>query len=157
MTESRRPHILVIDDAQPVLELFNEILRTEGYRVSLSAAAGCDIDAIKQANVDLIILDLVFKSKNLGMPLVQAVKLDPDTEQISIIVCTGADRVVDAIRADLTRHAVAVIRKPFDIDDLLMAVGNRLGQPVPPPSVSLADGTVHLSLGGSVKSASRPR
>lgn len=144
MTEPHRPHILVIDDAQPVLELFNEILQTEGYRVSLSPAAGHDIDAIKQANVDLIILDLVFKSKNLGMPLVQAVKQDPDTEQIPVIVCTGADRVVDAVRADLTRHDIAVIRKPFDIDDLLTAVGNRLGQSVPPPSVTLTNGTVHL-------------
>ena len=144
MTEPHRPHILVIDDAQPVLELLGEILRTEGYRVSLSAAPSRDPEASKRANVDLIILDPVFKSKNLGMPLVQTVKQDPDTEQIPVIVCTAADRAVDAVRADLTRRDIAVVCKPFDIDDLLTAVGTRLGQPVPPPTVSLTSGTVHL-------------
>ncbi len=144
MTASHRPHILVIDDAKPVLDLFGEILRTEGYRVSLTAHAGRDSDTFKRVNVDLIILDLVFKGENLGLPLIQAVKQDPATSQIPILVCTGADRVVDAIEGDLARHDVAVIRKPFDIDDLLTAVGNRLDQPVPPPSVSLTNGTVHL-------------
>ncbi len=133
MTESHRPHILVIDDAQPVLNLYGEILGMEGYQVSLSRHPRSGIDEIKQTNVDLIILDLVFKGENLGVPLVKAVKVEAKTAHIPVVVCTGAIRVADEAEADLARHGVALIRKPFDIDDLLATVHDGLhqcGQPL---------------------------
>ncbi len=128
MTERHRPHILVIDDAQPVLDLYGEILRTEGYQVSLTAQADGGIDEIKRAKADLIILDLVFHGETLGVPLIQAVKQDTDTTHIPVVVCTGAVRVMNAVEDDLARQGVAMIRKPFDIDDLLAMVRGGLTQ-----------------------------
>ncbi len=133
MTKSHRPHILVIDDAQPVLDLYGEILGMEGYQVSMFAHADRGIDEIKQTNVDLIILDLVFNGENLGVPLVKAVKEDAETAHIPVLVCTGAMRVADEAGADLAGQGVAMIRKPFDIDDLFAAVRDGLNQCSLPP------------------------
>ncbi len=132
MTQHHRPHILVIDDAQSVLDLFGEILGTEGYQVSLTTHARSGIDEIKRANADLIILELVFNGENLGVPLVQAVRQDMDTAHIPVVVCTGAVRVMDAVEDDLARQGIAMIRKPFDIDDLLATVRDGLNQSVLP-------------------------
>ena len=41
---------------------------------------------------------------------------------VPIILCTGAVRVVEAMSAALAAMRVAVVLKPFDIDDLLAAV-----------------------------------
>ncbi len=131
MTERHRPHILVIDDALPVLDLYGEILRTEGYQVSLTAHADVGIHEIKRAKADLIILDLVFHGETLGVPLIQAVKQDTDTTHIPVVVSTGAVRVMDAVENDLARQGVAMIRKPFDIEDLLAMVRGGLTQSGP--------------------------
>lgn len=121
--------ILVINDTPEILELFQEILCDEGYEVILYSYATHDIAEIERHHPDLIILDYIFGTEKLGWQLLQKLKMRHDTASIPIIICTAAIREVREIEGFLLAKGVTVVPKPFDIDDLLLAVKNALAQP----------------------------
>ncbi|HKV85272.1 MAG TPA: response regulator [Ktedonobacterales bacterium] len=121
--------ILVINDTPEILELFQEILAEEGYEVILYSYATQDTAEIERHRPDLIILDYIFGTEKLGWQLLQKLKMRPDTAGIPIIICTAAIREVREIEGYLLAKGVTLVPKPFDIDDLLLAVSNALVQP----------------------------
>ena len=122
-TETAQRHILVINDTQEILDLFREILEDEGYRVSLYSYAIEDLDEICRLKPDLILLDLIIGREAGGWQMLQKLKMNRETASIPIIVCTAAVDVVRDLEGHLRAKGVGVILKPFDIDDLLGAVG----------------------------------
>jgi CheY-like chemotaxis protein len=102
-----------------VLNLFDEILSGEGYRVSTQPYIDKDLDHIVAIAPDLIILDYMWAGEDDGWSLLQMLKMDRRTAPIPAIVCTGAVREVEALRPHLEQMQVQVILKPFDIDSLL--------------------------------------
>ncbi len=121
MGEDRQPHILVVNDAQEILDLFQELLEDEGYRVTTSLAT-LGIDRIVGLAPDLIIQDLLFPHvQETGWRFLELVRLSPALAQIPLILCTAA---VDVVRDEemaerLRRLNVHVVLKPFDIRELL--------------------------------------
>lgn len=121
--------ILVINDTPEILELFQEILSDEGYEVVLYSYATHDTAEIVRHHPDLIILDYIFGTEKLGWQLLQKLKMRHDTAGIPIIICTAAIKEVRDIEGYLLAKGVTVVPKPFDIDDLLLAVRNALAEP----------------------------
>jgi CheY-like chemotaxis protein len=54
-------------------------------------------------------------------------RMDPATVDIPIVLCTGAVREVKALEEHLVAMGVTVILKPFNIDQLVDAIRERLG------------------------------
>ena len=122
MTPSAPKHILAGDDSPAILDLLREILEGEGYRVSLSADP-LDLDRVKQAEPDLVILDhMLEEGEGSGWQLVQQLRGDPETADLPIVVCTGAVHRVRQNEGLLADLGIGVVFKPFDIDNLLAAV-----------------------------------
>lgn len=121
--------ILVINDTPEILELFQEILSEEGYEVILYSFAIHDTAEIVRHHPDLIILDYIFGTEKLGWQLLQKLKMRHDTAGIPVIICTAAIREVREIEGYLLAKGVTIVPKPFDIDDLLIAVKNALVEP----------------------------
>ncbi len=65
---------------------------------------------------DLILLDLVLSGDVRGWDYLLAVRLDPATRHIPLLVCTAALDELARREADLARLGVPVLAKPFDID-----------------------------------------
>jgi DNA-binding response OmpR family regulator len=114
--------IMVINDTQEILELFREILEEEGYRVFLYSYAIQDMSEVERVKPDLIILDHVFGQEKIGWQMLQKLKMRRSTETIPVIVCTAAVQAVKEMEGYLLSKSVAVVLKPFNIDDLLQAV-----------------------------------
>lgn len=114
--------ILVVNDTQEILELFDELLTEEGYEVVLYSFAIQDLDEIDRIKPDLIILDYIFGTEKQGWQLLQKLKMRRSTNTIPVIVCTAATREVREIEGFLMAKNVQLVPKPFDIDDLLAAV-----------------------------------
>src|SRR5687767_9845603 len=75
--DGRQPHILIIDDTQEILDLMQELLEGEGYRVTASLAL-LDIDKVKALAPDILIQDLLFEgTQELGWKFLTLVRLDP--------------------------------------------------------------------------------
>ncbi len=114
-------HVLVMDDTPVILELLQELLEDEGYRVTTCQDL-LDLPQIRAVQPDMIMQDLRFAGvQEASGQLLTAARLDPELAHIPIILCTAATRVVqDEVMAEhLRRLRVRVVLKPFDIDELL--------------------------------------
>ncbi len=119
-------HILVVNDTQDILEVFRMLLEGEGYTVTLSSFPLQKASDIEQLSPDLIILDVVFGEERLGWQMLQLLKMQPATASIPVIICTAAEKAVREMEGYLVSKNVVVVYKPFELDDLLVAVTQAL-------------------------------
>lgn len=137
-----KPHILAINDSAEVLSLFEDLLSPEGYRVSVAAFLGHDLDGVVEAAPDLIILDYMWSSDDTGWSFLQMLRMDPRTSDIPIVLCTGAVRQVQDLEARLQEMGVRVVLKPFDIDELVNVVKHSLKEATGREDAAPSEGTV---------------
>ncbi len=122
-------HILVVNDTEEILELFRQILHEEaGYEVTLTSFQPQMVEFVKQIKPDLIISDHVFGQERVGWQFVQALKLDRETMNIPLIVCSGAINELRGNEGYLVSKNVGVLYKPFDVDELLHMVETKLDE-----------------------------
>ena len=117
-----RPHILVIDDDEPLCAVLREVFADEGMRTTACVAPPEDLDTVNENAPDLILLDLVYGGERRGHAFLERLKADPATKDIPVIVCSAAVNVTDDDRTQLTGWECAVLAKPFDLDELLATV-----------------------------------
>lgn len=118
-------HVMVINDTVAILDLFVSLLEDEGYRVStdgFSVEMTEMLARIKRERPDLIVLDFVILDEGKGWQFLQLLKMDRDTRDIPVIVCTAAAKQVEELQTHLDTMTVGVVLKPFDIDDLLARI-----------------------------------
>jgi CheY-like chemotaxis protein len=121
-TEECPKHIFVINDTVAILDLFRSILEEEGFQVTTD---GFSIELVemlgrvKASAPDLIILDFVILDEGKGWQFLQLLKMERQTKDIPVIVCTAAAKLVEELQMHLDAMGVVVVLKPFDIDHLL--------------------------------------
>jgi FixJ family two-component response regulator len=113
-----RPVILVIEDHDPSRESLVRILKKEGYGV-LAASDGMDGMAIFESKrVDIIVLDL-------SMPRMGGLEVLAKTKgagaDVEVLVMTGYGDEQTVVQA-LRDGAINFLRKPIDIDQMLLAI-----------------------------------
>jgi hypothetical protein len=121
-------HILVINDAQAMIDGLPNLLAEAGYRVSHSVTpVGCP--HIKIIMPDLIVQDLaVAGGREPCWHFLSQVRLDPDLMHIPLILCPVAREIVTNPFMDLNlgHLGVRVLRRPFAFTDLLRTVSEVL-------------------------------
>jgi two-component system response regulator VicR len=128
--DGRRPHVLVVNDTQEILDLMQELLEEEGYRVTTSLAL-LNMGKVKALAPDVIVQDLLFEqSQELGWKFLTLSRLDLDVAPVPLILCTAAMSVVkDEDMAEKLRHLrVRVVLKPFAAEELLDVVAAVLAE-----------------------------
>jgi CheY-like chemotaxis protein len=120
------PTILVINDDQEILTLFEEILREAGYAALLYSSAIRDLAEIERLAPDLIIIDYLIGHEDSGWQLLQKLKLRRATATIPVVVCTAATKLLLETSGYLLSKRVIALPKPFDIDELLAAIERAL-------------------------------
>jgi CheY-like chemotaxis protein len=126
--DGRQPHVLVINDTQEILDLMQELLEDEGYRVTTSLAL-LDIAKVKALAPDIIVQDLLFEgTQELGWKFLTLVRLDPELARVPVVLCTAAVRTVNdpEMAEQLDRKGIRVVLKPFTIEDLLTTLSEVL-------------------------------
>ena len=130
-TNSGRKRVLVVNDTQEILELFEVILDGLGLDTILMSYAPRELDRIRQVAPDLIILDFLMGDREpLGWQLLQKLKMDRRTDSIPIVVCTGDVRAGQEQQGYLTEQGVKVVLKPFNVDQLEDAVRRAIDLPL---------------------------
>jgi len=121
--------IMVINDTMEILELFRDILVSEGYEVTLHAYGAQEVDDVRRVKPDLIISDYPPLDRELqGWQFVQKVKMSRDTASIPIVVCTTNLRAIGDNQSWMTTKGIIVVPKPFEVDELLRAVEQQIGK-----------------------------
>jgi len=110
--------ILVVDDEDIVLESCQAVFELEGFEALLVPSADKALDAMKNDNFDLLLVDVKMPKKD-GMYLMRKIKEQwPD---IPIIVMSGY-YTTETIQEAIRMGAATFIAKPFEPDELVKIV-----------------------------------
>ena len=118
--------IVVINDSPELLELAEMLLRDEDFDVKVGLVGSGALELIRTTMPDLVILDVRLPDIS-GWDVLQALKLDPKTRVLPVLVCSAAVQELRSLDAQLARMGVDVLIKPFAIDTLLDKVWSLVG------------------------------
>ena len=128
--------VIVVDDDPALRTLFVAMLARKGFTVDVASDGRAAFDQISRNAYSAILLDLMMPEVN-GFELLERLARDCQPLLRRVIVVTGASRRV--VQSLDTAAIWGLIRKPFDIDDLVGSViACAEGQPRIPPPVSRA-------------------
>lgn len=118
--EATMSHILVVDDDASVLGLLGMALETSGHRVTALPDADGVMDAVKDGDVDGIVLDVVLPGES-GLQLLARLRAHDATADVPVLMLTGRDD--PATRQEgLEAGAAYFVTKPFDVDLLIATI-----------------------------------
>ena len=132
LRETRSPHVLLVEDDDDLRALLAMVLRSDGCEVfeSPEGAGACTLiaqhagEGSPVAPFDLVVCDLLMPGGS-GIDVLQC--LQAAGWRLPVIVVTATQD--EALWASARRlGAAALFRKPFELDDLRLAVLNLLPQ-----------------------------
>jgi len=114
------PHVLVVDDHLPNIDVLRSFLEREGYRV-LSASSGSEALArVQQDKPGLILLDVLMPEMD-GFTVCRILKSAEETRSIPVIMVTALQDPEHVVRG-LEAGADDFVSKPFIAAELLARV-----------------------------------
>lgn len=107
--------VLIVDDERYIVDLLSDLLEDEGYTVLRAADGQAALDVLDRHQPDLVVTDVM-------MPRIDGVRL------LSIIREQHKDLPVILMSAAVTPRLAGVpfLPKPFDIEDLLALIEEKL-------------------------------
>lgn len=118
------PRILVVDDEPLIRAQLSEALGKSGFLVSEVVDGEGALEAVKRLRPDCVILDVLMPRLD-GYMVCRALKADPETAHIPVLLLTALHRKEDLLQG-LGVGAEDFLRKPFDLQELLARVEAQL-------------------------------
>jgi len=119
--------ILVVDDEEPIRCLVKQILLKDGHDIMEAENGQVACDMFGDAEIDLIVTDLVMPEKN-GIEMIMEIKRSqPKVKVIAISGGIGFSGQIDLLSVANLLGAKHIIKKPFGVDDVRHAVNDMLG------------------------------
>lgn len=118
-------NILVVDDEPSILLSLEFLMKQEGYSVHTATNGEEALEAVRETNPDLILLDVMMPKRD-GFEVCQLIRANPDWKDTLIIMLTAKGREVDQEKG-LALGADDYITKPFATRELVEKVKLILG------------------------------
>lgn len=124
--------ILVIDDDIAMRDILFDLLSLDGYEVLLADGGELGIKRFRLEAPDLVITDILMPKMD-GLEVIELLKAEsPDTP---VIVASGTQDI-NLVEEAVHQHANRILKKPFEVDQLLDFVAELLGTEVQRPAKS---------------------
>ncbi len=159
MNEPHKGRILIGEDIQVVAHKMRQALEKAGYQVEIAPDGKACLDQALLTAPDLVMLDIMMPKLH-GIDVLKALRADPRTREIGVIVCSAKDFKTE--RDEAARlGALEFLIKPIGSATLIEIVdayfGGRIGggQSPPPPDasapyqISLDASRAHFTLWGA--------
>src|SRR5271155_5175745 len=115
-------NILVVDDEEAIREVVSTMLESKGYRCTAVSNGRAAQDQVKRVTPDLVLSDMIMPEMD-GIKLLDWIRnYDPEVPVIMVTAIHDISTALEAIR----RGAYDYILKPFEKDQLFLAVGRAL-------------------------------
>jgi CheY-like chemotaxis protein len=108
--------ILVVDDDPEILAMLSTRLQNRGYAISSASDGHSALELATRDKPDLVLLDVMMPGKS-GWEVARALKQDPSTQGIKIVMVTAIGAQVNEITSPIY-GADAHIDKPFEFEQL---------------------------------------
>ena len=109
--------ILVVDDEADLRIGVTQFLEEEGFHVLMAADGHQALQILEQSTVDLVLID-VMMPKLTGPQVVEAIRTRRIARQTAIFYMSA--------HGNIDTGGVSMLRKPFNLDDLLAIVQSAL-------------------------------
>jgi len=119
---SIRPSLLILEDDKNTRSRLVRIFKKENYKVYAGTDGEEGIKIFSQNKIDILLIDIKMPQKNGIEVLHEVKKVSKDCEAIMITGYGDEDTAIQAMRDG----AINYIRKPIDIDQLIIAVQKAL-------------------------------
>lgn len=110
--------MLIVDDEFGLAEMLGAILADEGHRIRTASNGKQALEEAATERPDLILTDLMMPVMD-GPGLITALGANPELANVPVIIMSSLQEATVAARC--TGYA-AIVRKPFDIGELLTLV-----------------------------------
>ncbi len=110
--------ILLVEDDRDIREMLATLLEMAGFNVHACESAECGLDALREAEFDLILTDYALP-RHSGIWLLQSAQAEGLIAGTPVMIVTAHPHVEGA-------GGYEVIQKPFDLDDLVERVRYRV-------------------------------
>jgi len=118
MTSAKTTHIMIVDDDLGHLISLRTVIRSWGYEVATAEDGQEAVEAVKDSQVDLILMDVRMTTMSGIEALERIQRYNPS---IPIIIMTAYSSVESAVEA-LKGGAYDYLIKPFDFDVLKLSI-----------------------------------
>ncbi len=110
--------ILVVDDDPTIGSFMQNLLERTGHQISVASNGAAALERYRSEQFDMVLTDLSMPGIN-GVELVRALRsFDPE---MTVMVFTG-QALEDQVEQALAAGAVSVLRKPFELHEVLEAI-----------------------------------
>lgn len=103
--------ILVVEDEESLLKLESILFTSKGYDVTGVRDGRAALEALAQSRPDVVVLDVMLPGPD-GFEICRAIKDDPETSDIPVVILTAKKSSMDLERGR-TAGADAYLTKPF--------------------------------------------
>jgi len=117
-------HILIVDDEPEIRESLSAILVDEGYTVTSAATAGEALELIRDADYDVVLLDIWLPDRD-GLDTLGEIRQIEPARVPEVIIISGHGTIEAAVRATKL-GAYDFLEKPLSLDRTLIVLGNAL-------------------------------
>jgi CheY-like chemotaxis protein len=118
LPSERHKTVLVVEDEEAIADVLGTVLTTEGYDVVFASNGQEGLEKL-DPHPDLVLLDAIMPVLG-GGAMLQEMKRDPDRASIPVMLMSASPRHVASA-------SVPVVRKPFELDELLGAIERLIG------------------------------
>jgi CheY-like chemotaxis protein len=125
------PRIVIMDNDRDHLTVLRAIREDEGCAVATAEDLRTGHQLVRDQAPRLVILDLVQDGRIVGLDLLRRFRDAPETRDLPILV-VSTDAPTLRAYAERSRPAwIGVLEKPYELDDLLALVQERIGSDKP--------------------------
>ena len=115
------PKILIIEDESALQKSLGDMLSRHGYEVVKALDGEIGLQLAKKDLPDLIILDLILPKMH-GFEVLQAVKKDPKTKNIPVVILTNLDTVQDIEKALEEGASTYLVKSNYTLEEVLQKI-----------------------------------
>ena len=126
--KTHRRRILIIEDDWAVLEVLKLMLEDDGHVVVTASQGRQGVALASSKTFDLVVMDISMPGMN-GIDVAQALRSDPKTADVLIVIHTGLDE--HWVRERFTDYD-AFLTKATDTEVLVDKIGKLFEQPAAP-------------------------
>lgn len=119
--------ILFIEDEAVLQKTFTEILKKEGYKVINSLDGETGLRLARSQKPDLVLLDIVLPRLQ-GLDVLKALKGDPETKSIPVIIMTNLETPQEIEKALTLGATTYLLKTQYTLTEIAEKIKSAIGK-----------------------------
>jgi CheY-like chemotaxis protein len=128
-TQPARRHLpaaLIVEDDMTCVYLWQRYMKRSGFRAISTQEGKGALDMARKERPDLVVLDVMLPDID-GWEVLQALKADPSTRDIPVLICSALREE----KRSIAKGADGYLQKPILYEDFLEALASMHMEPEP--------------------------